>query len=213
MSLLVDKTIREFSDLLASSEPAPGGGSIAALSGLLAASLTMMVANLSFGKKSFEEMDEEIKSSFKKDFEKMEQLKGILTELVDKDTEAFNLFMKAIKMPKETEEEKAVRSKAMEKASLYALEIPLEAAKTCLSIMQNQAVIARYGNKNAISDIGVGVLLACAGLEGAVLNVRINLPGISDEIVKADAETSVKEYTETALALKSEIMEIVNGRL
>jgi methenyltetrahydrofolate cyclohydrolase len=213
MSLLVDKTIREFSDLLASNEPAPGGGSTAALSGLLAASLTMMVANLSFGKKFFEELDKEIKSSFRKDFEKMEQLKGMLGDLVDKDTEAFNLFMKATKMPKETEEEKTVRSEAIKKASLCALEIPLEAAKTCLSILQNQAVIARYGNKNAISDIGVGALLACAGLEGAVLNVRINLPGISDEAMKSDAEKRVKEYMESALILKSEIMEIVDGRL
>ena len=213
MGVLVDKTVKEFSNLLASNEPAPGGGSTAALSGLLAASLTMMVANLSFGKKSFEELDDGIKSAFKDDFEKMSRLKGILTDLVDKDTEAFNDFMKAMKMPRETEAEKAKRAEAMNAASLHALEIPIEAAKSCLAVLQNQFVIAKYGNKNAISDIGVGALLACAGLEGAILNVRINLPGISDEAVKADAEKSIKEYQETALKLKPKIMEIVDGRL
>lgn len=213
MSLLADKTIKEFSDLLASNEPAPGGGSTAALSGLLAASLTMMVANLTFGKKSFEELDDEIKSAFKQDFEKMEQIKEMLTDLVDKDTEAFNAFMKAMKMPKDTEEEKAKRVEAMNTASLYALGIPLEVAQKCLAVLQNQSVIARYGNKNAISDIGVGALLASAGLDGAILNVRINLPSISDEAVKADAEKRIAEYQRLALELKSEIMEIVDGRL
>jgi formiminotetrahydrofolate cyclodeaminase len=213
MSLLADKTIREFNDLLASNEPAPGGGSTAALSGLLAASLTMMVANLSFGKRSFEELDDETKSVFKRDFERMGQIKETLMDLIDKDTEAFNAFMKAMKMPKETEKEKNKRMEAMNAASLYALEIPLEVAKNCLAVLQHQSVIARYGNKNAISDIGVGILLACAGLDGAILNVRINLPGISDKAVKADAEKSIKEYQKLALELRSEIMGIVDGRL
>jgi formiminotetrahydrofolate cyclodeaminase len=213
MNLLMDKTLKEFNDLLASGEPAPGGGSAAALSGLLAASLTIMVGNLTFGKKSFEDRDDEVKFAFKTDFEKMIQLKDVLADLVDKDTDAFNGFMRAMKMPKATEEEKTARAEAMSAASLRALDIPLETAKNCLLILRHQLIIAKYGNKNAISDIGVGALLACAGLEGAGLNVRINLPGISDEAVKANAEKSINEYQKSAAALKAEITEIVGERL
>lgn len=213
MSLLMEMTLEKYSDVLASNEPAPGGGSTAALSGLMASALTMMVVNLSVGKKSYEALDEAIKQKFIEDFHNVEGLKKELSQLVDEDTAAFNKFMEAMKMPKDTEEQKKVREEKMQKASIYALEIPLKTAEKCLGILQNQEVIATYGNKNAISDVGVGALMALAGLEGAVLNVKINIPGIMDERIKNTASVKVEKLLTEGARLQKNIMEIVNKRI
>ena len=213
MSLLKDKTIKDFSDVLASSEPTPGGGSTAALSGLLAASLTMMVFNLSVGKKSYEALDEAVKAEMTADFEAVKNLQKDLLDLTDEDTKAFNSFMQTMKLPKITEEEKLKRSESMQAASEYALAIPLTVAEKCLYILKHQAVIAEYGNKNALSDVGVGALMALSGLEGAALNVKINLPGIMNEALKQDARTKIKAYSEEAARLSSETLKIVNRRI
>ena len=213
MSLLMEMTLEKYSDVLASNEPAPGGGSTAALSGLMASALTMMVVNLSVGKKSYEALDEAIKQKFIEDFHNVEGLKKELSQLVDEDTAAFNKFMEAMKLPKDTEEQKKVREEKMQKASIYALEIPLKTAEKCLGILQNQEVIATYGNKNAISDVGVGALMALAGLEGAVLNVKINIPGIMDERIKNTASVKVEKLLTEGARLQKNIMEIVNKRI
>ncbi|MDF2522214.1 MAG: Formiminotransferase-cyclodeaminase [Clostridia bacterium] len=213
MSLLMDMTLRKYSDVLASNEPAPGGGSTAALSGLMGASLTMMVVNLSVGKKSYEALEEEIKQRFMKDSGKVQRLKEELTALVDEDTEAFNKFMEAMKLPKDTEEQKKVREEKMQQASIYALQIPLKTAEKCLEILRNQETIASYGNKNAVSDVGVGALMALAGLEGALLNVKINLPGINDENIKNDALKRYTSISEEGAKLQKNILEIVNKRI
>jgi formiminotetrahydrofolate cyclodeaminase len=213
MSLLMDMTLKQYSDVLASNEPAPGGGSTAALSGLMGASLTMMVVNLSVGKKSFEALDEAIKQKFMQDFHKVEGLKQELTQLVDEDTAAFNKFMEAMKLPKDTDEQKKMREEKMQQASVYALQVPLKTAEKCLEILQNQETIATYGNKNAVSDVGVGALMALAGLEGAILNVKINLPGINDESIKSEASANVIKLLENGSRLQKNIMEIVNKRI
>lgn len=213
MGPLIDLTVKDFSDLLASSAPAPGGGSTAALSGALAASLTLMVARLSFGKKSYEALEDEIKSRFRRESEEIEKQKAVLLHLVDKDTEAFTHYMGALKMPAETEEERTGRAKALEQAGLTALEVPLKTAEGCIRILRNQRTIAQYGNRNAASDIGVGVLLAFAGLEGAVLNIKINLPGISDEKVKKAALEKAAEFLREAEELRADLMRIVNSRI
>jgi formiminotetrahydrofolate cyclodeaminase len=213
MSLLMDKTVREYCDILASKEPAPGGGSTAALSGALAASLTMMVVNLSVGKKSYEALDESIKNTFIAEGEEIQALKDQLTGLVDEDTEAFNKFMAAMKLPKDTDEQKAERNAKMQEASIYALQVPLTTAQRCFEILQNQETIATYGNKNAVSDVGVGALLALAGLEGAVLNVKINVPGIEDEGIKDLAIHTCKELLEKGRTLQKKIMDTVNSRI
>ncbi len=213
MSLLMDKTVREYSDVLASNEPAPGGGSTAALSGVMAAALTSMVVNLSVGKKSYEALDESIKSSFMGHAEKVQKLRDELTFLVDEDTQAFNKFMEAMKLPKDTDEQKAAREAKMQEASVYALQIPLTTAERCFELLQNQEVIATYGNKNAVSDVGVGALMALAGLEGAILNVNINLPGIADEAIRNDASTKASKLQSEGIALQQKTMEIVNKRI
>ena len=209
----MDKTIKEYADLLSSKEPAPGGGSTAALTGVMGAALFMMVVNLSLGKKSYEALDETIKASVVKEFEIMGGLKDELTHLVDEDTIAFNKVMDAMKLPKETEEEKRIRNEKLQEASLYALHIPLKTAEKCFEILKNSKSIALYGNKNAASDSGVGALLALSGLEGAALNVKINLPGIHNEAVKADAQKKIEELLQKGKHLQKEILSIVNDRM
>ncbi|MFZ5352999.1 MAG: cyclodeaminase/cyclohydrolase family protein [Bacillota bacterium] len=213
MSLLMDKTVREYSDILASNEPAPGGGSTAALSGVMAAALTSMVVNLSVGKKSYEALDENIKSDFMEHAKKVEELRSELTHLVDEDTQAFNKFMEAMKLPKETDEQKAVRDAKIQEASVYALQVPLNTAEKCFELLKNQETIAAYGNKNAVSDVGVGALMAFAGMEGAILNVKINLPGINDEHIRSEAAKKCDELQTEGKKLQEKTLEIVNKRI
>ncbi len=209
----MDMTLRDYSDVLASSEPAPGGGSTAALSGVLGAALTMMVVNLSLGKKSYEALDEQTKEQFMKEAGNIKLLQAELTGLVDEDTKAFNKFMEAMKLPKDTEEQKQARSIKLQEASLYALQIPLKTAESCFELLKNQLTIAKYGNKNAVSDVGVGALLALSGLEGAILNVNINLPGISDEAVRTEAHEKCTRMAAEGKRLQKETLDVVNSRI
>ena len=213
MSLLMDMTLRDYSDVLASSEPAPGGGSTAALSGVLGAALTMMVVNLSVGKKNYESLNEKIKAKFMEEAENVKALQKELSGLVDEDTKAFNKFMEAVKLPKDTEEQNQLRGKKMQEASLYALQVPIKTAECCFRLLENQGNIARYGNRNAVSDVGVGALLALSGLEGAILNVNINLSGISDEAVRSEAHDKCRRFSVEGRKLHSEILDIVNLRI
>lgn len=213
MSLLMDMTLRNYCDVLASSEPAPGGGSTAALAGALGASLTMMVVNLSVGKKNYEGLDENIKAGFMKEADNAKELQKELIGLVDEDTKAFNKFMEAMKLPKDTEEQKKVRGEKMQEASLYALQVPLKTAESCFNLLKNQSYIAKYCNKNAVSDVGVGALLALSGLEGAIMNVNINLPGISDEAVRTAAYEKCRMLSDQGRKLHGETVDIVNSRI
>lgn len=210
---LLNMSIKQYCELLGSNEPAPGGGSTAAFAGALAASLTMMVVNLSVGKKSFETQDEKIKADVLKEFDNIKKLREDLYILIDEDTKAFNLFMEAMKLPKETEEEKAFRVDRIQQASIQTLNVPLVTMEKCYLILKNQKNIAMYGNKNAVSDVGVGCHLALAGLEGALLNININLPGINDEITRDNAMTKSSEMLKESNIIHKEIMAIVNNRI
>jgi len=213
MSHLMDMSIREFNQVLASKAPAPGGGSAAALAGMLGAALTMMVVNLTIGKKSWEALEDNIKQQINSDFAAITSLNEELALLVDEDTKAFTKFMAAMQMPKETETEKSCRAEQMQKASLFALDVPLQTAEKCLQILRHQKEIALYGNKNAISDIGVGAELAAAGIKSAALNVQINLPSIEDQTVKADAIHKIDRITREGELLRAEIMAVVERRI
>lgn len=213
MSLLMDMTLRNYCEVLGSSKPAPGGGSAAALSGVLGASLTMMVVNLSAGKKNYEDLDGSIKTRFMNEFENVKAVQKKLIEFVDEDTKAFTGFMEAMKLPKDTEEQKKVRRRKMQEASLYALQIPLRTAESCFELLENQRTIAEYGNKNAISDVGVGAIFALSGLESAILNVHINLPGIEDEAVRAEVYEKCKKLSAEGRKLHDEVLDMVNIRM
>lgn len=213
MELLINRKVKDFCDVLSSSEPAPGGGSAAALSGALGASLTMMVGNLTFGKKSYETLEPEIRERFTQDLEAIETIRTELMKLIDEDTKAFQDYMEAMKMPKDTEEEREARENAMEQAGLHALEVPMKVAQNCLVILKHQMSFVTYGNKNAVSDIGVGALMAFAGVEGAALNVKINLPGIRNGSVKNNAAEKIEYCLNEARILETKIQAMVNSRL
>jgi formiminotetrahydrofolate cyclodeaminase len=213
MSSLLNMSLGEFNQVLSSKAPAPGGGSAAALSGMLGAALTMMVVNLTVGKKSWEALEDNIKKQINADFAAIQSLNEELAVLVDEDTKAFTKFMEAMKLPKETEEEKTFRAGQIQKASLFAMDVPLKTAEKCLQIMRHQKDIALYGNKGAISDVGVGAELASAGIKSAALNVKINLPSIDDETVKVDAVHKIDRILKEGELLYADVISIVERRI
>jgi formiminotetrahydrofolate cyclodeaminase len=209
MTKLVKMNIKMFLDELASSSPAPGGGSVAALSGALGAALTSMVCNLTREKQGYEAVQDEIKEIL----QQSEDLRKQLTELVDKDTEAFNEVMKALKMPKETEEQREHRRLAMQNAFKYAAEVPLETARKCVQILDVARVVAKKGNKNSISDAAVSALMAQTGVQAAMLNVRINLCSIKDTEYVQNVTSELHELLQNAMEKSSEILGIVEKSL
>ncbi|MGF7060596.1 cyclodeaminase/cyclohydrolase family protein [Brassicibacter mesophilus] len=211
--MLVEKTVKEFVASVASKDPAPGGGSVSALASSLGAALTAMVGNLTIGRKAYNALTDDQKAMVDQNFEKAMKLVDRLNELVDEDTTAFNDYMDAIKLPKETDEEKAARKVAMEEALKKAMEVPLDAAKVSLEVLKLQKVFADYGNPNAITDVGVGALLACGGLEGALFNVLINLGGISDDAYVGQIRKQCEEVLKEGKELKEETLKVVYSKL
>ena len=203
-SKLVSMTVKGFADETASDSPAPGGGSIAALSGVLGASLGTMVANLSASKRGWEDRVGE----FSPWAEKGQKLKDELLFLVDEDTRAFDGIMNAFGLPKDNAEQVTARKKAIEDASKYATEIPfrtMQAAFNCIPLLQE---MANNGNQNSLSDVGVGAICIKTAVRGAWLNVLINAKGLTDQVW---AKTIVNQ-ARTLLAQNHTLCdEIVNG--
>jgi len=186
---LVRLSLRQFCNETLSDSPAPGGGSVAALMGALGASLGGMVANLSAGKRGWDD-----KLPFFSDWAVTgQQLKDELLLLVDEDTAAFNKVMAAFALPKDSTEEKAARSAAIQTANLYAAEIPLRVMQTAKRSYKLLAEMAEKGNPASISDVGVGLLATRACIEGAAMNVRINLAGLKDEKAKTSLAQKMNE--------------------
>ncbi len=209
MTKLVKMNVKMFLDELASNSPAPGGGSAAALSGALGASLSSMVCNLTIGKKGYEKVQDEILEIL----HKSEALRKHLTDLIDKDAEAFNEVMAALKMPKETDEQKEHRQQMMQAAFKHAADVPLETARTCVEVMDVAHVIVEKGNKNSISDAAVSVLMAQAGVQAAMLNVRINLSSITDTEYVQKVSTELHELLQNAMEKTAAILGIVETSL
>lgn len=206
---LVDLTCAGFAEETSRESPAPGGGSISAYMGALGAALGTMVANLSAHKPGWDEQWE-----FFSDWaEKGKRVMNELLALVDEDTDAFNCIMAVFGMPKGTDAEKAARAEAMEKATLYATEVPLKTMKASFRAFEVASEMAEKGNPNSVSDAGVGALAARAAVQGAFLNVKINAAGLKD---RAKAEALVAEAAEIAKAADAEerrILEIVNSKI
>lgn len=203
---LVDMTCRDFADETASESPAPGGGSISAYMGALAAALGTMVANLSAHKAGWDDRWEE----FSDIAEKGRILQDTLIHLVDEDTEAFNRIMAVFAMPKKTEEEKAARKEALESATLYATEVPLRTMKTACETFDILEAMASKGNPASVSDAGVGALAARAAVQGAYLNVKINAAGLKDRGVADKLLNEAHDISLKADKRESEILAIVN---
>jgi glutamate formiminotransferase/formiminotetrahydrofolate cyclodeaminase len=206
---LVKMDLRQFCNETLSDSPAPGGGSVAALMGALGVSLGGMVANLSAGKRGWED-----KLKYFSDWAvKAQQLKDELLFLVDEDTAAFNKVMDAFGLPKESAEEKAARSAAIQLANKYAAEIPLRVMETALKSYQILAEMAEKGNPASISDVGVGLLATRAGIDGAALNVRINLAGLKDEKLKSELQGKVQKISAESESRFKTIIQIVESKL
>jgi formiminotetrahydrofolate cyclodeaminase len=204
-----DKTLQAFLDEVASAEPAPGGGSVAALSGALGASLVAMVCRLTIGKKGYETVSAEMQTILPR----AEALQRELRDLMQADTDAYARVMDAYKLPKQTDAEKAARTRAIQNALKHASDIPLRVAELCAQVLELARPVAEKGNKNAASDGGVGALMAEAGLRGAAFNVSINLGAINDEAFVREHRARVQQLLADAEQRKNEIMKIVESRL
>ena len=202
---LISMTLKGFARETASESAAPGGGSVSAYMGALAAALGAMVANLSAHKRGWDDRWKEFSDQAVKGQDIMERL----LKLVDEDTAAFAKIMNVFSMPKGTEEEKAARAEAMEKATLYATQVPLRTMQTALEAMPLALEMARKGNPASASDAGVGAIAALAAVKGAQLNVRINAAGLKDramaDSLTAEAEKIAKEAAEKEAEILSEV--------
>ena len=206
---LVNLTTRGFAEETSRESPAPGGGTISAYMGALGAALGTMVANLSAHKAGWDERWKEFSDSADEGQRLMEEL----LLLVDEDTAAFNRIMAAFGMPKSTEEEKALRSAAIQEATLYATEVPLRTMKTAFQVFALCRRMAVDGNPNSISDAGVGVLAARAAVLGAGLNVKINAASLKDRIKAEALIAEANKLIQEANDQEQEILEIVEQEL
>lgn len=200
--MLRDLTVKDFIDETASESPAPGGGSIAALSAASAAALITMVANLTLGKKGYEEVQGE-----------MEEIKKIAGEYkdkfvnyIDEDSDAFNKIMAAFKMPKETDEEKKARTAAVQSAFKGAATVPLNVAKDAFKLLDLAKVVIEKGNQNAVTDGAVAAMSSRTAVLSALYNVKINLGSIKDEEFVNEAKKEIEE-------LESKVNEIEQSLL
>jgi len=206
---LVGLTVEGFANETASESPAPGGGSISAAMGALGISLATMVANLSSHKPGWDHRWEE----FSQWAEKGQALKDELLMLVDEDTRAFNQIMDAFSLPKGTEAEKTARTSAIQDATRFAIDVPFRVMLRSFDCMEIIKAMAETGNPNSVTDAGVGALAARSAVMGAFLNVKINASGLHDKayVEKVLAEGNLVQ--EKALALESEILDIVNSKI
>jgi glutamate formiminotransferase/formiminotetrahydrofolate cyclodeaminase len=206
---LSDLSIKQFSEETASESAAPGGGSISAYMGALGASLGTMVANLSAHKRGWDDRWEE----FSDWAEKGKFYRTQLMQLVDEDTKAFNALMDAFGLPKKSEEEKKLRSDAIQAATKYAIEIPFKVMKLSCESMPLLKAMAEIGNQNSVSDAGVGALAARSAVRGAFLNVKINAASYNDKTFTEKILIEGKEIEAKAIEQEKEILEIVDRKI
>ncbi|UCE18372.1 MAG: glutamate formimidoyltransferase [Gemmatimonadota bacterium] len=206
---LTGKSLREFSDEVSTDSPAPGGGSVAALSGALSASLSAMVANLTHGKGEYESawsLMEEIACE-------AQRLKDFFLDAVEEDTAAFNRVMDAHRLPKKTEEEKKHRVAAIDEATKEAARVPLRVMEKALETLELAKTVAEKGNVNSVSDAGVSAIAAKAAVDGAALNVLINLGSIEDQKFVKSCRKDVAAIQKTVAPLVEEILACVSTKM
>lgn len=201
-AILASMKVSAFVDEVSSESPAPGGGSVAALAGSLGAALAAMVGNLTVGKKGYEASWAELSDLAVR----AQGLKARLLAAVDEDTEAFSAIMEAMKLAKSSPEEKNAREEALQAAYRRASLVPFHTAELCLEGIHCAAAAAEKGNVNSVSDAGVGALMARAGLEGAVLNVLINLGSVTDKAFAADLAAKAGILAEEARTAEAKVL-------
>lgn len=203
--MLINKSVKEFVEATASNEPVPGGGSIAALAASIAAALAEMVANLTIGKKKYVEVEEEMKGIS----EKLASCRQVLLEYIDKDAQSFDGVMKAFGMPKDTDEEKAARSAAIQEAMKDAAAVPLAVAKSTFDLMDPIMAVVVRGNANAVTDGAVSAMMARTAVLGALYNVKINLSSINDQDFVSKVTADVERLEKDVVKAEQEILAAV----
>lgn len=207
---LVEMKLTDFVDEVSRETPAPGGGSIAALSGALGAALSSMVANLTANKRG---SDPETDKILNEAADKCQEIKNTLVKAIDDDTNAFNDYMTARRLPNKTAEEKKVREEAMQKGLKQAVRVPLSTAQLSYQAIEIAQTVAKYGNPNSITDVGVGAQSAYTGVLGGIYNVLINLKDIKDEKFNSDMRNTCAELKDKAQKKLGEVLQFVEGKL
>ena len=203
------KTVAQFLDELASQAPVPGGGSGAALAGALGAALASMVCNLTIGKPKYADVQDDIQRLLAQ----TEALRTRLTNLIEDDIAVYYKLSSGYKMPKDTDEQKAARTAAIQKTLRDATRVPMQIAEACVEVLQLCTPIAEKGNVGAVSDAGVAALLAEAALRSAALNVLINLAAIKDEAFVARERARLDDLLAGKAELKEKIYTLVVSKL
>ncbi|WP_425807744.1 cyclodeaminase/cyclohydrolase family protein [Desulfitobacterium sp. Sab5] len=202
-------TTDEFLAQGASSAPTPGGGSIAAYVGALAASMVCMVANLTVGKEKYKDVEPQVKEILGKAQRLMNDLKTGLTQ----DIAEFSNFMAVLKLPKDTEEQKIKRTEKLQEVLISATDTPLGIAQNCFTVIKLAQALAPIGNKGAISDVGVAAYLGESALKAAMLSADINLPQIKNEEYQAQVKIERERLFKEAEKIKTETVQVVQSRL
>ena len=197
MEKLIDMKLEDYINQVDSPFPTPGGGSVMGTIGSLACALAGMVGHLTINKNKFKELTEEEKNNFCNAIEKIKEIKIKLIETVDKDAEAFNMFMDAIKLPKNTEEGKLIRKEAISNAAIKSTETPFNILKYSYELIPLFDIILKYGNAGVITDIASAYILIYAASKGSLLNININTPLIKDknflENIKKNSSTYIEK--------------------
>ena len=210
--MLSRMTLERFAEALAAATPTPGGGSASAQAGSMAAALIQMMCDLTIGREAYRAHDQELRAIRAR----ADGLRRDLLALVDRDAQAYEEVVQALRLPKGTESERQARARALERANLFAIETPLAIADACGALMAMAPELASKGNANAVSDLGTAALLAYAGLRGGLLTVRINLKGVKDEAHAAKLRDRVRRLEVDSERLREEALTAVyvrgNGR-
>lgn len=207
--MLTDNTVKEFLTALSSSSPVPGGGSASALSGALSASLLAMVCNLTTGKEKFIAVEGKVKAVRLEAEELRERFSG----LIEEDAAAFNAVIAAYKLPKETEAEKQARTETVQNALTHAADVPLETAKLALRLLELSETLVEIGNPLALSDVGVSALLAESAVQGALLNVDINVKLLKDEQHSGELISEANTLRERSSAIRELVLAELRERM
>ncbi len=206
---LVEMKLNDFVDEVSRESPAPGGGSIAALAGALGAALSSMVSNLTANKRGSEAVDDILNKAA----DKAQEIKNNLIKAIDDDTNAFNAFMNAKRLPAKTEEQKQERDKAMLEGLKQAVMVPLNTAIQSLEAIKVAETVVEYGNPNSITDVGVGAQIAFTGVKGGVYNVLINLKDISDQKFVEEMKTKCAELEKEAQITVEKVLTKVENKI
>jgi len=203
--MLGDMYLKEFLEKTASKEPVPGGGSVAALSSALSASLAAMVANLTIGKKNYEEVSDKMVEIV----EELDLRRREFVQLIDKDANSFDSVLQAFKMPKGNDEEKKLRTEAIQDGMKYAAKVPLGVAIDASKLFEYIEIVVKSGNKNAVTDGLVAAMMARTAIKSALYNVKINLSSIKDDSFVNEMKVQVEELEIFADKREEEILALV----